>query len=225
MATTQRFDTAYGLSQPLLNEFPAPIISNRAPTTADKAQLGSVWVNKVTNDAWVLTSITNNHANWLGMNSGTGTFTSITVTPGNLTVTNGNITATLGDITSGAGNIDATTGNVNAGGSMTAGTTITAGTGMTITTGDLTISSGNAIVTGSVAASSVTSGLMLSATGDSGTGFATITSFTNATDTAQSTGALSILSDSANPGTNAGFIKIYVGLTPAFIPYFTNIAP
>ena len=229
MATTQRFDTAYGLSQPLLNEFPAPIVSNRAPTGADKAQLGSAWVNKVTNDAWILTSITNNTANWLGFNTGTGTFSSITVTPGNLTVTNGNIAATLGFITAGttvtAGTAVHAGTSITAGTFLTAATTITAGTGLTVTTGNLNVSSGNVLVTGSIGASSVSSGLMIAATGDIGNGFATVTSITNAVDTAQSTGALSILSDSANPGNNAGFIKVYVGLTPAFIPYFTNIAP
>ena len=38
-------------------------------------------------------------------------------------------------------------------------------------------------------------------------------------------GALTIDSQSANPGTQAGFIKIYVGAATAYIPYFTNIAP
>lgn len=210
---------AYGLSDSLLNVFPVPIVSKRDPTIADKAQLGTVWVNKITDNAFILTSVVSNEATWVGIAGGAGTFTSLTVSPGDATITNGNLAVTLGDITAGAGNITATTGDVSAGG------TVTAGTGLTVTTGNVTVSSGNVIVTGSVTASSVTSGRMIAATGDSGTGFATITSFTNATDTAQSSGILSILSDSANPGNNAGFIKVYVGLTPAFIPYFTNIAP
>lgn len=219
MATTQRFDTAYGLSQPLLNEFPAPIVSNRAPTTADKAQLGSLWVDKPSNEAWVLTSVVSNVATWVNIGGGSGTFSSITVTPGNLTVTNGNITATLGDITAGAGNIDAVSGSV------TAGTTVTAGTGLTVTTGNVTVSAGNVIVTGSVTASSATSGQSIVATGDHGTGFATFTTMTNVVNTTQSTGTLSIVSGSTNNGNNTGFLKFYVGLTPVFVPYFDTIAP
>lgn len=252
MATNQPYrNVAYGLSEPLLNVFPAPIISVRDPLTTDKAQLGTVWVNKSTDDAWVLTSIVANVASWVGIGGGTGTFAALTVNPGNITATAGNISATAGSLSAGTtvtagtgiasttGNIVATAGAVNAGTTMTAGTgitattgnivatagavnagtTMTAGTGITATTGNISALSGG------VSASGVVSGLMLSAIGDSGSGFATITTITNATNTTQGVGVLGILSTTGNPGNNAGFIKVYVGLTPAYIPYYTNIAP
>ena len=274
---------AYGLSDALLNVFPAPIVGLRNPTTADKAQIGSVWVNKVANDAWVLTSITNNMANWTGVGGGAGSFTSLTVAPGNITATNGNINATAGSMSAGttitagtgliattggvtatAGNIVATAGNITASagniaatlGSVSAGTTVTAGTGITATTGNIVASTGNITATlgniaasaGSVSASttvsagtavsagtSVSAGTTVTATtallgatvrvsGDSG-GLASNTSMTNVVDTAQSSGLLTILSDSVNPGTNAGFLKFYVGTVAVYVPYFTVIAP
>ena len=52
-----------------------------------------------------------------------------------------------------------------------------------------------------------------------------LTAMTNVVNTTQSTGALSILSTTANPGNNTGFLKFYVGTTPVFVPYFANIAP
>jgi hypothetical protein len=65
----------------------------------------------------------------------------------------------------------------------------------------------------------------LVATADTG-GFITNTTFTNTDVTsAPGGGALTIDSQSVNPGVNAGFIKIYVGNTTAYIPYFTNISP
>ena len=56
---------AYGLTEPLLNVNPRPIIAARPPTGMDKAQLGQVWID-VPNDAvYVLTSIVDNSATWV----------------------------------------------------------------------------------------------------------------------------------------------------------------
>lgn len=68
----------------------------------------------------------------------------------------------------------------------------------------------------------VASALQLNATGDSG-GTASQTALTNATNTTQGAGSRTILSTGAGSGTNAGFIKIYVGTTTAYLPYFTTI--
>jgi hypothetical protein len=213
MATNLPLNTAYGLSQSIINVFPTPIVATRDPRTTDRAQLGTIWVNKSSNDAFVLTSVVSNVSTWQSVSGGAGDFSSITVTPGDVTISAGNLNLTLGDITVSVGDIAATLG------SITAGTTIVAGTGITATTGNISAT------VGSVTAGSRVSGLMIGATGDAGSGAATITQFTNATDTTQGVGALSILSTNGNPGNNTGFIKIYVGLTAAYIPYFTNIAP
>jgi hypothetical protein len=189
---------AYGLSDALLNVFPAPIVGLRAPTTADKAQIGTVWVNKSINDVWVLTSITNNSANWLGIGGGAGSFTNI--------VASGSITA-ASNITSTGGNINASTGSVN------------------VTQGNITVTAGSITATvGEIVAGGLMECATLTATGDLG-GTALSTSFTGVVDAVQSTGTLSIKSSSANAGTNAGFLKCYVGTTVVWVPYFTNIAP
>lgn len=237
---------AYGLSDSLLDVFQTPIVSERDPGANDKYQLGTLWVNKSTDDAFVLTSVVANVATWIGIGGGAGSFTSLTVNPGDVTVSAGDVVVTLGNITAGAGDIEATLGSVAAGttvtagtgissttgnivataGAVNAGTTMTAGTGITATTGNIVASAGNISATlGTISAAGVVSGSMLSATNDGGTGFATITTITNATNTTQGVGALSILSTNGNPGNNAGFIKVYVGLTAAYIPYYTNIAP
>lgn len=197
---------AYGLSDSLLNVFAQPVSANRNPTANDRNyDYGTIWVNVSANDAFVLTSVAANVANWVGVGGGTGTFTSVTVTPGNLTVTNGNIAATAG--------------------SVSAGTTVTAGTGINASTGNIVASTGSIIASlGSVTAATTISGAGVVATGDAG-GFATTNSFTNVVNTTQGAGALTLLSTNGNSGTNTGFLKWYVGLTPVYVPYFATIAP
>jgi hypothetical protein len=79
--------------------------------------------------------------------------------------------------------------------------------------------------TGSINATLFSTGAAVSATGDIG-GIGGTTTFTNGNvANVPGGGTLSINSQSANPGAQAGFIKIYVGATTAYIPYFTNIAP
>lgn len=55
---------AYGFNNPLQGLAPEPIIAVRNPTTADQAEIGTQWINKSTNSAYVLTSIVNNISNW-----------------------------------------------------------------------------------------------------------------------------------------------------------------
>jgi len=64
----------------------------------------------------------------------------------------------------------------------------------------------------------------LTSTGDVG-GLASATSITNVTNTSLSTGTLSIKSTNANNGDNEGFIKVYIGTTVKWIPYFGSISP
>jgi hypothetical protein len=215
-----RPDAAYGLSSALINTPPQPIVAARAPTTNDKAPIGQEWVVPSANTVYFLTSIVNNLANWLlvATSGGSGVFATVTTTGVNgsgagITANVGNIIASTGNIGATVGNIVATAGAVNAGTSMNATTTITAGTGITSTTGNIVATAGV-----------VEAGTVLRAAGDVA-GVATTTSLSNVVSTALSTGALSILSESANNGNNAGFIKMYVGTAVVFIPYFTVIAP
>lgn len=60
---------------------------------------------------------------------------------------------------------------------------------------------------------------------DPGSGTASKTILTNVVNTSVSTGAMTILSTTSNPGNSAGYIKMYVGTSVVYVPYFTNIAP
>ncbi len=297
MAGRVYVNTAYSLGQAGLSTMAQlPIVANRAPNTSDQAPIGTLWIFRTSNLAYILTSVVNNSATWLllEVGGGAGVFASLTVTPGpisltgttsinitgagvttintggtgalnlgnatgntavtgslstttslsatttvtggtGVTATTGNVVATAGQVNAGTtmtagtgitattGNIVATAGQVNAGTSMTAGTGITATTGgVTASAGDIVATLGN--ITAAVAATSKISGGTLYATGDAG-GVAGTTSLTNVADNAQSTGALTILSKTANPGTNTGFLKIYVGSVVCYLPYWNNIAP
>src|SRR5574338_604727 len=109
---------SYGLGDALLTMAPLPIIARRDPTTADLAELGTVWCNVVTSTIYMLASITAGSANWTtSPASGVGVFTSVTINPGNLTITAGNAVISAGDLT-------VTAGNTVLGGDLTvAGTT------------------------------------------------------------------------------------------------------
>ena len=77
-----------------------------------------------------------------------------------------------------------------------------------------------------VAAEDVGAGRIISVSGDLAPVLGGSTTFTNVTVANVPGGdKLTIDSQSANPGVNTGFIKIYVGTTPVYIPYFDNIAP
>jgi hypothetical protein len=113
----------YGLSEALPVIPPAPIVSQRTPTTADKAPIGQEWVYVPSNAVYILTSIVSNSATWvlLGAAGGSGVFSSVTATTGNITATLGSIVSSAGSlsaatgITSTTGNIVATAGIVEAG--------------------------------------------------------------------------------------------------------------
>jgi hypothetical protein len=132
-----------GIPGPLQNQFPAPLIQRRAPTGADKAEVGQMWVDVVADVAYVLTSITAGAAVWSTSIYGGVTAPVFTITGGDLTVQNpgdiivdtGNITATLGNIVAG-GDITATNGNITNDLAVTNNATVG---GNLDVTGDLTI--------------------------------------------------------------------------------------
>ncbi len=114
-------NAAYGLSNALQSLPQNSIIALRAPTSADRAEIGTFWVNTATNTVYCLTSIVANVATWsTSPASGVGTFTSVTITGGVGTVLDvqlGNVDITSGDLTLTAGNASiggnlSVTGNV-----------------------------------------------------------------------------------------------------------------
>lgn len=131
----QQNNIAYGLSSPLLNVFPGPVRAQQAPTVEDKLTVGQWWIDEVANQAYILTSITNNQANWSTLTiMGVGVFNAVE--------------STLGNITADVGNIVATLGNISAGGTITSGGSLTVATGdLGVLVGDLNVNLGNVIVT------------------------------------------------------------------------------
>ena len=80
MSKRQPLQTAYGLSDALLNIPLLPVVSTRAPATNDIKQLGSLWVNKETNAASILTKVVSNTATWIEFTDMEGQFLEFTAT-------------------------------------------------------------------------------------------------------------------------------------------------
>ena len=82
MAVRKNFrNKAYGLTNPLQSLAPQPIVSQRAPTFEDFAEVSTLWVDESTDSYYVLTSIAGGSANWAAQSStGGGTFTDVSIT-------------------------------------------------------------------------------------------------------------------------------------------------
>src|SRR5574337_240314 len=146
MPTKQvRKNSQYGFPVPIEGMPQEPIITNRAPTTADQAELGTIWIDEVGQSFYILVAIQSGSFIWATTSGGATTLTSLTVNPGNVIVTAGNLTMTTGDITANSG-----TGSF---GTLSAGNTTIAGTvgitGNTTVTGDLDVT-GAVTLTGDV---------------------------------------------------------------------------
>jgi len=63
---------------PFDQSFP-PIVSKRSPTARDRAELGTIWINTVLNDAFILTSVIAGVSSWINAGGGSGTFSSLNV--------------------------------------------------------------------------------------------------------------------------------------------------
>lgn len=79
MSVRQPNQVGYGLSAPLLDVPLMPIIANRAPSSNDMAALGTIWVYKAQNLAYILTSVVNNVADWVLVTQSAGDFVQYTV--------------------------------------------------------------------------------------------------------------------------------------------------
>lgn len=294
---------SYGQTQGLISVFNPPTISNRAPGVNDRKAIGALWVNKLLNNAYILTSITNNQANWILVVAGGGTaiFNSLTVNPGptNLsTVGNGAVnigsatntgaitinTGTGNFLLDGNGNsifigtdnaansisigssnagadtlivggagtfvgtpaislITGATGDITIGGAAhtgkiyigtsTAGETINIGTTLgantinignnnTTTSVTITSGSGNIDLAGETTCNSTFTANGLYTINDGG-GIALTTGFTNVTATSAGVGTVTFAANGAVNIVQSGWMKVYIGVTPAYIPYFTSI--
>lgn len=236
MSVSNLFVTkAYGQNQPLIVVNPAPIPAQRAPLTTDRAPIGSQWDWSSQSRIWFLASVIAGISTWVELATGSsaGVFTSLTVTPGPI-----NLTGVLTQV--GTANINATgTADTNIGNSTGAltlvgptsltgtftqvGTTNINSTGTAVT--NIGNTTGNTAVTGALVASGALRGATVYSSGDLG-GVASQNALSNVSvPVAGGSGSFTITSATgAGTATNAGFIKMYVGATAVFIPYYTATA-
>lgn len=142
----QRKNLSYGIGSPLLDLSPLPIVSTRAPTTSDSAEIGTIWSNTSTNGVWILASVVANVATWTDANvSGGATITTgdLTVVAGDINVTAGDIDLTAGDIILDLGAVLVTAGNITA----TGGDIIATNGDIVCSFGGITVDVGNILVT------------------------------------------------------------------------------
>lgn len=123
MATNYNLDS-YGFSQALILTPPYPIALEIDPTTSNKLIPGTIWCNTSTNAVFILASVKNNSANWVNISNGAGTFTSLTVNPGDVTIVAGNLNVIAGSGTFGSSlsvgtNISTTNGSLSIGSTST----------------------------------------------------------------------------------------------------------
>lgn len=100
-----RINRAAGLENPLQSVFPVPIVAERAPTANDtRYPVGQVWVNKSSDQAWFLTSVSSGSATWALSSPGASDVDTLTgdgggaISPagGNITLAGGTNITTAG---------------------------------------------------------------------------------------------------------------------------------
>jgi len=135
-----RIQRSSGLGNPLQKVFPLPIIATRVPGTSDtNYQAGQVWINKSTNQAWFLTSVSAGSATWALASPGASDVDTLTGDSGGaLSPAAGNITLAGGTNITTAGAASTITFNLDA--AITLATSVTsplytvgAGTDLAIT--------------------------------------------------------------------------------------------
>jgi len=149
MSTDNRRVRAYSIGQPTVDVYPSPIISKRAPTTSDRAEIGTIWLDTVLNDIHIMLKIVAGSATWLSVAGGSSTFSTITATTSVTTplISNANTVFSLetgtGEINIGADAVEKPINIGNATGATNIG--VLAGTGgysLTVADGPISLASG-----------------------------------------------------------------------------------
>ena len=111
-----KLNQAAGLDNPLQSVFPQPVVATRTPTTSDKRYpIGQLWVDKSTDQAWTLTSVSAGSATWALSSPGSSDVDTLTgdsggaISPaaGNITMTGGTNITTVGTAGTITFNLDA----------------------------------------------------------------------------------------------------------------------
>jgi len=65
MPKANKYNKSYGLSNPLQDIFPEPVVAQRSPTTSDLGyRIGQTWVNQSTGQIYGLSSVSAGSATW-----------------------------------------------------------------------------------------------------------------------------------------------------------------
>jgi hypothetical protein len=144
MAPKQQITTNYSTPQGLTVPNPKTIIAKRAPTTSDTGYFfGTIWVDKVAGNCYMLVAVSAGTATWAQLGGNTGAISAVNGTANQITATTVANVVTL--------SIPAT---FIAPGSIASTTSVTVGNGLTVTLGGATVSSGNIVATlGNITAS------------------------------------------------------------------------
>jgi len=105
---------------------PLPIVIDRAPTTSDRAEIGTMWIDQSGNDIYVMMEIVAGNSSWVSIGGGAGTFDSVASTT---YVTAGTYVQAATTVTGGTGLV-ATTGSVTCSAMTTAGVITNTGAGL-----------------------------------------------------------------------------------------------
>lgn len=153
MSVQQRKNVSYGLSDALLAVPNFPIVSERAPSANDLAEIGTLWIDKPNNDAYILTSIVAAQGTWSSIIGSGGSFTALDVQG----------TADINAIGGAATNIGTGTGQVTIG---NATTDVDIANNIAVF-GDATVA-GNVSTQGTFICSTAGAGVLLGAAGGTG---------------------------------------------------------
>lgn len=118
MTKKKQKNLAYALGQPYVSIAAEPIVSTRDPKTTDSSELGTIWVNSRTANAYVLSQVRNNTATWQEFGQGgAATFTNLTAdsleTTGDITSTGADVTAENGAVNVNGVSVISNTGDPN----------------------------------------------------------------------------------------------------------------
>lgn len=118
MPKSNKYNNAYGLSNPLQNIFPDPVVAQRAPTASDLGyRIGQIWVDVPTGQIYGLASIVAGSATWSVLGPGSSDVDTLTGdTGGALSPTGGNINIIGGDLVTVDGSGSTLTINATSGG-------------------------------------------------------------------------------------------------------------
>jgi len=127
---------AYTVNQPLTQIFNQPVISNRSPSVNDKQPLGTLWVDKLLDQTFIITSVVNNLANWAPVSQAAGALNTLTVDGGGVAVPAAGTIDIIGDGNTATSLTGASEITISLNPSPTFAGTVTANA---VTTGDLTV--------------------------------------------------------------------------------------